>query len=189
MQRKKPISLITEENAGAETLRAMREHEASGARMSNMKRTMLHNVPLFEAMNHIMATADSQLRGRIPHRAMIIFFHAVTMGNDCMVCGSVFRKLALALGVEDLNTFELTDEEQDLVDFAAALTRDANHIPDEVYERLQRRYDEDTLVILVMNAVLTMTSNYFNNITGVELDEELKPWYGDGSWLKLQQKC
>lgn len=189
MRRKQPISLITQENASPEALRAMREHEASGPRMSNMKRTMLHSVPLFEAMNHIMATADSQLRGRIPQRAMIIFFYAITSGNDCMVCGSVFRKLAMQLGVEDFNAFELTDEERDLVEFAAALTYDANHIPDEIYERLQRRYDEDTLVILIMNAVLTMTSNYFNNITGVELDEELKPYYGDGSWLKLQQKC
>lgn len=189
MRRNKPISLITKENAGPEALRAMEEHEGAGGRMSNMKRTMLHDVPLFEAMNHIMATADRQLRGRIPQRAMILFFYAVTSGNDCMVCGSVFRKLALELGVADLDGLELTEEERDLLDFAGALTRDANHIPDEIYERLQRRYDEDTLVVLVMNAVLTMASNYFNNITGVELDEELKPIYGTGSWLKLQQKC
>ena len=184
MRRSKPITLVTPEVASQEALQAMRKHEDAGGRMSNMKYTLLHDVPLFEALNHIMATADRQLRGRIPQRAMIVFFYAVTSGNDCMVCGSVFRKLALELGVADISTVELTDEERDLLDFAAALTRDANHIPDEIYERLQNRYDEHTLVVLVMNAVLTMASNYFNNITGVELDEELKPIYGTGCWLK-----
>ena len=189
MRRRRPISLLTKENAGLDALRAMEAHEAAGGKMSNMKRTMLHDVPLFEAMNHIMATADRQLRGRIPQRAMTLFFYTITTGNDCMVCGSVFRRLALELGVADADDVELTQEERELVAFAEALTRDANHIPDEIYEPLQRRYDEQTLVILVMNAVLTMASNYFNNITGVELDEELKPVYGNGGWLKLQQKC
>lgn len=177
MQRKNPISLLDRESASPEALRAVEAHEAQGGRMTNMKWTMLRNVPLFEAMNHMMATADAQLRGRIPQRALIFFFYAITHGNDCMVCGTVFRKLVLEMGVEDFDAVEFTDEERELLAFAEALTRDANHIPDAVYEPLQRRYDEDTLVILMMNAVMTMASNYFNNITGVELDEELKPWY------------
>lgn len=189
MRRNKPISLITESKESPQATQARREHEASGGRMSNMKRTLLHNVPLFESLNRIMGVAATQLEGRIPWRATVLFLYTVTRGNDCMVCGSVFRRIALELGVAELGEEELTEEEWELVNFAHALTRDANHIPDEVYEPLQRRYDEETLVILIMNAVLTMASNYFNNITGVELDEELKAVYGTGDWLNLHQNC
>lgn len=177
MKRERPITPLTPETASPEALRAVEAHEACGGRMTNMKWTMLRSVPLFEAMNHMMATADAQLKGRIPQRALIFFLYAVTQGNDCMVCGTVFRKLVQEMGIEDFSAFDFTEEERELLAFAQALTRDANHIPDAVYEPLRRRYDEDTLVILMMNAVMTMASNYFNNITGVELDEELRPWY------------
>ena len=170
MKRRKQISLVTEGNASAEALRAMETHLAAGQRMTNMKRTMLHNVPLFERMNQVMETANGQLRGRITHRAMVFYLYAIASGNDCAVCGGVFRKMVEEMGVEDFDFFDFTEEERDLVDFARAMTADANHIPDEVYERLQRRYDEETLVVLVMNGVFSMASNYFNNITGVEPD-------------------
>lgn len=177
MKRQFPIPPLTPETASAEALQAVKEHEAEGGRMTNMKWTLLRSVPLFEAMNRMMATADAQLKGRIPQRALIFFLYAVTQGNDCMVCGTVFRKIVLEMGIEDFASFEFTEEERELLAFAEALTKDANHIPDAVYEPLRRRYDPDTLVILMMNAVMTMASNYFNNITGVELDEELRPWY------------
>ena len=51
MKRRTLISLVTEETASEEALRAVKEHTASGQRMTNMKWTMLHNVPLFETMH------------------------------------------------------------------------------------------------------------------------------------------
>lgn len=170
MKRRKLISLVTEEGASAEALRAVKAHTATGQRMTNMKWTMLHNVPLFEVMNQVMETANGQLKGRIPHRAMIFFLYAIATGNDCAVCGGVFRNMLEDMGVKDFGSFDFTEEERDLVDFARALTADPNHVPDEIYERLQRRYDEETMVVLVMNGVFSMASNYFNNITGVEPD-------------------
>ena len=46
-----------------------------------------------------------------------------------------------------------------------------------MYEKLQSRYDEETMVLLVTIAVLTLANNYFNNIVGTELDEYLLPYY------------
>ena len=37
-------------------------------------------------------------------------------------------------------------------------------MPDEVYEPLQARYDEETLVLIVTTVVLTLANNYWNNI-------------------------
>ncbi len=60
---------------------------------------------------------------------------------------------------------------------AEALVKDPNHVPDDIYEALQARYDEETMVIVITYAVLTLANNYFNNIVGTELDEYLIPYY------------
>lgn len=173
MKRKKLISQVTETNAGEEALRILLAHRAEGRHVTNMKRTLLHNVTLFNAMDYVMETTNGQLEGRIPRRAMILFFHRIAAGNGCMMCAGVFGKILAGMGIVDVGQVEFTDEELDLLAFAEALTRDPNHVPDPVYERLQARYDEETMVVLVMNAVFSLASNYFNTITGVEPDEEL----------------
>ena len=76
----------------------------------------------------------------------------------------------------DWDTFEFSEAETDLLNFAEALVADPNHVPDDVYEPLQARYDEETLVLVLTYAVLTLANNYFNNIVGTELDEYLLPY-------------
>ena len=77
---------------------------------------------------------------------------------------------------------EFTDEEMELLDFAAALVKDPNHVPDEVYEPLQARYDEETLVLIVTTAVLTLANNYWNNIVGTPIDDYLH----DGQYVERE---
>lgn len=174
MKRKKPISHITEENASPEALRILAEETARGRGMTNMKRTLLHDPVLFRTMDYVMETVNGQLKGKIPQRSLILFFHAIAVGNGCDMCGSVFGKVLAGMGIPDVRALELTEEEELLMDFAAALTADPNHVPDGIYERMQERYDEETMVALVMNSVFSLASNYFNTITGVEPDEELR---------------
>ncbi len=59
---------------------------------------------------------------------------------------------------------------------AETLHDDPNHVPDDVYEALQARYDEETMVVLVTYACFLLANNYFNNIVGTEVDEYLKPY-------------
>lgn len=182
MKRKKPISLITPENATPDQIRAVKDHEAQGLSITNMKRTILHNVPAFETFSAVMSCVNDQLEGKIDKRALTIFCYAISHGSGCLICGNHFRWLLSKFGITDIDTFEFTDEENDLLAFAEAMTEDINHIPDEIYERLQNRYDEETLVVLLLNAVLTKANNHFNNIVGVELDEHLKPFYVEGEF-------
>lgn len=177
LKRKKQIPFVTRENGSPEALRAMDAHEARGLHLTNMKRTILNNVPVFEAVTDVMSAVNDQLQGKIPQRALTFFLYAISSGNHCMVCGTYFKKMVVDMGVEDFDTFQFTEEEEDLIAFANALTCDPNNIPDEIYEKLQARYDDETMVVLVLNAVFTQASNLFNNIVGVELDEELKPYY------------
>ena len=182
MKRNKPISMITPDIATEEQIRAVKDHEAQGLTITNMKRTILHNVPAFETFSAVMSCVNDQLEGKIPKRALTIFCYAISHGSGCLICGNHFRWLLSKFGITDMDNFEFTDEENDLIAFAEAMTEDINHIPDEIYERLQNRYDEETLVVLLLNAVLTKANNHFNNIVGVELDEHLKPFYVEGEF-------
>lgn len=182
MKRNKPISLVTPDIATPEQIRAVKDHEAQGLTMTNMKRTILHNVPAFESFSAVMSCVNDQLEGKVSRRAMTIFCYAISHGSGCLICGNHFRWLLSKFGITDMDSFEFTEEEQELLAFAEAMTEDINHIPHEVYEPLQKRYDEETLVVLLLNAVLTKANNHFNNIVGVELDEHLKPFYVEGEF-------
>ena len=47
---------------------------------------------------------------------------------------------------------------------------------------LQARYDEETLVLIVTTAVLTLANNYWNNIVGTPIDDYLH----DGHYVERE---
>lgn len=177
MKRKNVISRVTRDIASPEVLAAMDRHEAAGHRITNMKETLLHNVVAFESLETSTYAVDAELQKHISPRAALFFGYAISNGNECLICGNYFKKLVKDAGVDDFDSFEFTEEEELLLEFAAALTEDPNHVPDEIYEKLQAKYDEETMVLLVTTAVLTLANNYWNNIVGTELDDYLKPYY------------
>lgn len=177
MKRKKVISRVTRDIASPEVLKAMENHEKKGYRITNMKEILLHNVVAFQALEEGTYAVDEELVKKIPERALKIFGYAISNGNSCLICGNYFKKILADMGITDFANFEFTEEENDLIAFADALVADPNHVPDEVYEKLQERYDEETLVLLITNAVLALANNYFNNIVGTELDSYLLPYY------------
>lgn len=177
MKRKKVISQVTKELSSPEVLAAREAHEAKGYRITNMKETLLHNVTAFVALEEGSYAVNKELQKHISKRSLTIFEYAVSNGNQCLICGHYFKKLITDLGITDFDNFQFTEEENDLLAYADALTKDPNHVPDDVYEKLQDRYDEETLVLLVTDSVLLLANNYFNNIVGTKLDEYLYPYY------------
>lgn len=181
MKRKRPITLVSEENASPEALAALEQHLKGGFRLTNMKRTLLHSAVAFDGMINASEKIQRELLAHgITERMLIFFNYVVSTGNKCLICGTLFTMVLDQLGIKDFNQLELTEEEQELIDFGAALAADPNHVPDEVYEKIQNRYDEETLVLLVVHGVHMLSDNYFNNIVGVELDEYLLSYFDDG---------
>ncbi len=174
MERKKLISRIDRNNTTPEQQAAIDHHLAQGYRITNMKETLLNSVVSFVSLEESSYAVGKVLREKIGKRADILFGYAVSSGNECPICGNYFKwVLEDQLGITDFDHFEFTDEEIELLDFAAALVKDPNHVPDEVYEPLQARYDNETLVLLVTSAVLTLANNYWNNIVGTAIDDYL----------------
>lgn len=185
MKRKNVISQVTKEQSSPEVLAAREAHEAKGYRITNMKETLLHNVTAFVSLEEGSYAVNRELKKHISPRSVTFFGYAVSNGNQCLICGNYFKKLVADLGVTDFENFRFTEEEQDLIAFAEALTTDPNHVPDDIYEKLQSRYDEETMVLLVTDAVFLLANNYFNNIVGTKLDEYLYPYFdGDLNEVK-----
>ena len=188
MERKKLISRIDRNNVTPEQKAAIEHHIAQGYRITNMKETLLHNVTAFTSLEEGSYAVGKELRAKIGKRADILFGYAISSGNECPICGNYFKwVLEDQLGVKDFDHFEFTDEEIELIDFAAALVKNPNHVPDEVYEPLQRRYDEETLVLLITSAVLTLANNYWNNIVGTAIDDYLHEGHFVERQLDIQE--
>lgn len=174
MERKTLISRIDRNNTTPAQQAAIDHHIEQGYKITNMKETLLHNVASFVALEEGSYAVDRELKAKIGKRASILFGYAISSGNECPICGNYFKwVIESQLGIKDFDNFELTEEEEELINFAVALVKDPNHVADEFYEPLQKRYDEETLVLIITTAVLTLANNYWNNIVGTPIDDYL----------------
>jgi alkylhydroperoxidase family enzyme len=72
----------------------------------------------------------------------------------------------VALEKGDLSAFG--PPERAALEFAEKLTRDSNHVPDELFQELRRHFDEGQIVEVAAVAGLFNYFNRFNNALQVE---------------------
>ena len=77
------------------------------ARMTNMKRTLLHSVPAFDALMTWYPLRDT-VRPFLGERLTTLFAHAVSSETDCLICSTFFRRM-LAQSGEDPDRLVLDD--------------------------------------------------------------------------------
>lgn len=162
------ISLVDPANAPEDVRKAAEAHLAKGYRMTNEKRTLLHNAVAFEALEGMSYAVSAEMKKFTGHRAANLFQYAISLENDCLVCSTYYRKTMAALGIEDLDAVELTEDEELLVEYARAIVRDRKHIPDELFERLLARYGEEGIVVITTMGMFMIGNNYFNDILRVQ---------------------
>ena len=121
MERKKLISIIYRAHTTPEQQAAIDHHIEQGYRITNMKETLLHSVVSFTSLEEGSYAVDKALKEKIGNRAKILFGYAISSGNECPICGNYFKwVLEDQLGIKDFDHFEFTDEEMELLNFAAA---------------------------------------------------------------------
>lgn len=162
------IEKIDLETASDEVKKAVDEHLAMGYRITNEKLTLLHNVTCFTALEVYSYAVDRELQKIIGERAAEFFEYAISLENDCVVCSTYFAKKARKLGITDLYSFQFTEEEQLLIDFARAIAKDVKAIPQDIYDRLKERYTDEEIVVITTMGVFMVANNYFNDILKVE---------------------
>src|SRR4029078_4982992 len=67
------------------------------ARITNMKRTLLHSVPAFEALMTWYPLRET-VRPSLAPRRTTLFAAAVSSKTDCLICSTFFRRVLVQSG-------------------------------------------------------------------------------------------
>ena len=160
------VSLIDIDNASQEVKDAINRHVADGHSITNEKRTLLHNIPSFWALEGKSYELSAELKKFISPRAANLFEYAISVENDCLVCTTYYKKYMEAIGV-DINNLDYTEEEELVIEYAQAIVRDRKNIPLDLFDRIKARIGEEGLVVLTTMGMFMIANNYFNDILHV----------------------
>jgi len=139
--------------------------------VTNMKRTLLHSVPALKAYLEWYSLRDA-IRPIIGDRGVVIFAHAISTENDCLLCSTFFRKALADLGLSP-DGFTPTKDEEQLIAFGRAIASRPTAIEPVLWTRLKARYTEPEIVNLVAFAGLMIATNTFNSVIDVAVDDHL----------------
>ena len=167
------IAPLDLENAPDDARAAAQAHERVG-RITNMKRTLLHSVPAFDALMTWYRLRDT-VQPFLGERLTVLFAHAVSAETDCLICSTFFRRILADRG-EDPDRLEMDARDAELVAFGRALAVTPHRVPDDVFAPIRARYDDAQLVALTAFGALMVATNVINNVLGVPLDDYLQPY-------------
>jgi len=161
------ISLIDIDNASDAVKEAVKKHLDDGHTITNEKRTLLHNVPAFWALEGKSYEMSAELKKFITPRAAALFEYAISVENDCLVCTTYYKKYYESLGI-DIDHVEYTPEEELVIEYARAIVKDRKHVPDELFDRLKDHLGDEGLIVLTTMGMFMIANNYFNDILHVQ---------------------
>ncbi len=151
---------------------------AKHGRITNMKRTLLHNLPAFHAYMEWYTLYD-ELLPVLGERALNLLSYAISAGNDCLICGSFFKKILNEAG-EDTADLKLNEVEELLYTLGTCVALDPHNVPDYVYDGLKAHFTDAQIVTIIAFAGIMYATNLFNTVTKVDLDEVLYDFRLDG---------
>ena len=160
--------------APADAKAAADAHVRNHARMTNMKRTLLHSLPAFEALMQWYPLRDT-VQPILGERLTTLFAHAISAESDCLICSTFFRRMLIQTG-ENPDRLKLDEREAVVLDFGRALAVSPFKVPDPVYNRLASFFSAAQVVALTAFGALMVATNVVNNALHVDLDEYLQPY-------------
>lgn len=164
------ITEINVETASEEVKKTVAAHLAEGHRLTSEKRTLLHNVAAFLALEESSYTLDDELQRLIGKRAADFYEYAISVQNDCFVCTAYFTNLLKKNGI-DFDTFDFTDAERLLIEYGQTIAKDPKNVPDELFARMKQTFTEEQIVVITTMGVLMIANNYLNDILQVTPEE------------------
>ncbi|HET7231825.1 MAG TPA: hypothetical protein VFJ16_17570 [Longimicrobium sp.] len=153
---------------------AAHDRHLQTARITNMKRTLLHSVPAFNALMTWYDLRDA-VKPFLGDRLATLFAHAVSSETDCLICSTFFRRILMDSG-EDPDALELDEREAAVVAYGRALAVTPHRVPDDVYDQVSTYFDDEQMVALTAFGALMVATNVINNALGVPLDDYLQPY-------------
>ena len=142
--------------------------------VTNMKRTLLRNLPSYHALMEWFPLRDEALKF-ITEREVNLFCHAISTQNECLLCSTFFRRILIEAG-ENPDAPALNDREKALVDFGRAAASKPPVVDNALFGRLRGFFSEEQIVVLTAFAGLMVATNLINTVLDVELDDDIKSY-------------
>jgi alkylhydroperoxidase family enzyme len=168
------IAPLDTDAASTDARAAAESHVRTHARMTNMKRTLLHSLPAFNALMEWYPLRDT-VQPFLGERLTTLFAHAISAETDCLICSTFFRRMLIQTG-ENPERLRLDDRETAVLEFGRALAVSPFKVPDEIYQKLARYFEPPQIVALTAFGALMVATNVVNNALDIELDEYLQPY-------------
>ncbi len=170
------IHPLPESDAADDLKAAWAQHIADypGSRITNMKATLSHSPLAFAVYMQWYPLYHAVIR-IVGERSAYLFAHAISEASNCPLCTTFFRKIIIQNG-ERPEDLQLTEPEQQLLDFGAAIAQHRGEVPDLLYAPIQVRYSDADIVVLVAFSGQMIATNLFNNVLEVRVDEYLYPY-------------
>lgn len=165
------IKITEYDDSSPEVKKQYEDQILKHGRITNMKRTLLNDVPSFKAYMEWYTLKDC-LVPIIGERAVSLFSYAISNGNDCMICSLFFRKILVDSG-ENMDNPKLSDDEKLLMEFGRAIAKDPHSIDGDIYNKLSKKYSDKERTLLIAFAGIMYATNLFNTVAKVDLDEVL----------------
>lgn len=175
------LSLTEYENANEEVRHEYENQIEKHGRITNMKRTLLHNVPAFKAYMEWYTLKD-QVVPFIGERGVSLFCYAISHGNQCLICSLFFRKILIDSG-DNPDDPKLEPIEELLIQFGNQISADPHNITEETYVNLREHFSEEQIVLLIAFAGIMYATNLFNTVAKVPLDEVLYAYKKEGDTI------
>ena len=159
-------------NTASEEARAAHDEHLKIGKMTNMKRTLLNNVPSFKALMEWYTLRDEAARF-LTSLDINIFCYSISSENDCLICTTFFAKI---LKDEHAYTddFAYTPKQEALVAFGRQLVHDPHGVSDELFDSLRSFFNDEQLVVLTSFGAIMIATNMINTVLKVELDGYLE---------------
>lgn len=175
MPRVKPLP---DAQTPSETKAAYTQHKTVyNARITNMKATLGHSLPAFRAYMEWYPLYE-EVKIILGKRLSPLFAWSISEASDCPLCSTFFRKIIKEAG-EDPENLVLTDEEQSILSFGAAVAKNKGYVSNEIYHPIREKFTDKEIVVLTAFAGIMIATNIFNNVNLTEIDEYLHPYLAD----------
>lgn len=162
------ISQIDPETAPEEVKAVIRAHLAEGYHLTNEKRTLLHNITAFKAIEENSYELDRVLQKLIGKQAGDFFEYAVSLENDCIVCTTYFHELLKRNGI-DYEHFSFSEKEKLLIEYGRQLAKNPKEISDELFARMKANFTEEEIVVITAMGTLMIANNIINDALRIEV--------------------
>ncbi|WP_099204129.1 carboxymuconolactone decarboxylase family protein [Scatolibacter rhodanostii] len=167
------VNLVQYEETEGKIKEAFDAQIAKSGSVTNMKKALLNDIDVYDSYL-TWYPLYSRVNEIVGNRAAVIFAHAISTTNNCLLCSLFFISDLKALG-EDPNSFELNEKEELLSQLGQQIVKDPSNVSDELFVRLKENFTDQEIVVLVGFAGQMIATNNFNSVLKVDVDQRLVP--------------